>query len=118
MPISDAQYMLRTASDGVLDGTEDLAGVNVGPAPHDGMLLRIYCPLGGTTFTAKLQQSSDNGVGDAYADVENQVWTITAAGTHLKRVWWDEGWIQWQVTACTGDFGLVTVGLVQGGYPA
>ena len=117
MPISDAGIMLRTASDGLLDGVEALTGVFVGACPLAGMLLRIYLPLDATTFTANIAECATSG--GSYVDIESGgPWTITVGvKTYLKRIFWTEKYIRWEVTAATGSFGDATVGLVHGAEP-
>jgi hypothetical protein len=108
--------MLRTASDGLLDGTEALTGVHVGPCPLAGMLLRIYLPLDATTFTANVAECDTSG--GSYTDIEEGPWTITVGvKTYIKRIFWTKKYIRWEVTAATGSFGNATVGLVHGGEP-
>lgn len=117
MPVMDSDFMLRDGSTN-LDGTEDGDGVHVGKCPLNGMLLEIYLPTDATTVTIKLQESSDDGDSDAYADVEGMSWTFTVgAKTYYKRVFWDEAYVRHTVSACTGDWGAAQIGFIQGGEP-
>jgi hypothetical protein len=116
MPISDASYMLRTASDGLLDGTEALTGVDIGPGPAHGMLARIYLPLDATTVTMNIAECAT--LGGSYVDLDNGPWTFTVGvKTYMRRIYWTKRYLRFEVTACTGSFGYATVGIAQGAEP-
>ena len=115
MPISDAGYMLRTASDGLLDGVEAPAGVDIGPCPLSGMLVRIYLPLAGTGLVCNVAECAT--LGGSYVDIEEGPWTLTGAGTHIKRIFWTKRFIKFEATVCTTSYGNATVGIVHGAEP-
>ena len=115
MSITDSDYMLRDGSTD-LDGTETGDGVKVGPCPLVGMLISIYRPAAGTTFTVKFSESDDD---DTYTDMAQPASTAyTTAGISHVRAFWTKQYVRHQVTACTGDFKAVEIGFVQGGEPS
>lgn len=116
MPISDAGYPLRVSGDGLLDGVEALTGVDIGPCPLSGMLVRIYLPLDGTSLTCNVAECAT--LGGSYVDIEEGPWSFpVGATTYIRRVFWTERFIKWEVTECTGSYGNATVGLVHGAEP-
>ncbi|HUW15102.1 MAG TPA: hypothetical protein VM537_35615 [Anaerolineae bacterium] len=115
MSITDAEYMLRDGST-ALSATETGDGVKVGPCPLRGMLIRIYRPSAGTTFTVKFSESDDDVT---YTDMAQPASTAyTTAGVSHVRAFWTKQYVRHQVTACTLSFGAVEIGFVQGGKPS
>lgn len=116
MPISDASYMLRLATEGLLDGVEAPAGVDIGPAPLSGMLVRIHLPLDGTSLTCNVAECAT--LGGSYVDIEEGPWSFpVGATTYIKRIFWTKRFIKFEATECTGSYGNATVGLVHGAEP-
>ncbi len=113
MPVMDWEYMLRDGTT-TLNATETGDGVKLGPCPLGGMLLEIYRPTAGTTFSWKLQESDDDS---SYSDVSGVSGTITTSGTSGVRAFWTKDYVRWVVTALTDSFGKVQAGLTLGGNP-
>jgi len=70
-------------------GAQTGAGVNIGAASSAEMwLVTIHCVEfnGSGTYTIKLQESSDDGSSDAYADVTGAALTISAIGSLVTTV--------------------------------
>lgn len=83
------------------DGT----GVDAGGASSYGLqaFLHIFS-VGSGTPTVKLQQSSDNGSSDAYADVTDGAFTISSAGAERIATANNQAVEQWLRVVTTGTF--------------
>jgi hypothetical protein len=121
MPVSDAEYMLRAASEGTLvlaDSPETGTGVHVGPGPIQGMIVQVYCPDGsGTSPTLDIVINECDTLGGSYSLVPGgTIPQITAAGTYQHHIHWTKRYLQFvaTLTGTGADFGAVTIGLTPG----
>ena len=117
MSITDADYMPRDGSTN-LTAAETGDGVKVGPCPLGGMLIEVYRPAAGTTFTVHFEESDDD---DTYTDMAQPAaagTTFTTAGIDHLKAFWEKQYVRHVVSACTGNFGAVEIGFVQGGKPS
>ena len=114
MAITDSEYMMRDGSTKLNGATETGDGVRVGPCPLNGMLIGILRTLDGTSFTVTCSESDTLGSG--YTDMATPASaSYTDDGYTEVRAYWTKQYVRHQVTACTGDFGYVEIGFVQGG---
>ena len=112
MAITDSGYMMRDGSTS-LSSTETGTGQKYGPCPLRGMLFSVLRPADGTSFTVKWQES--DALGSGYTDMATPASvTYTDDGYAELRAFWTKQYVRHVVTACTGNFGAVEIGLVQG----
>jgi len=100
-------------------GTEDGTGYNQGATSAGTVYQAVFRVISGTfsSITLKIQESSDDGSSDAYADISGMSATLTAAGvSRVTTTAATEAWKRATVSAFTGTDAvvLVTAGTVAG----
>ncbi len=115
---SDGKTRATVIGSQTVSGTGPLTGQNLG-ATTSGQKLAVtfrILSLTGAEIYLYLQESSDNGAGDAYADISGLVTNVAAAGVTRKTT--TAATETWKRVRVAGTFSsaliLVTVGVVAG----
>jgi len=114
----DNSYMLRDGSTAVT-GTENGDYVNIGKSPLHNAMIEIYLPTDGTSITITIQQADDAaGTNVETVPAGSPAAAITAgAKTYTWRLYNTRPWIRYIISAVTGSFGAVQVGVTMGDKP-
>jgi hypothetical protein len=119
MPILDGELMLRDGSTAVTD-TEDGDWVHAGEIGFHNMLLAIWLPASGTSITIVIQQADDDSGTNAETVPNGSPAAAITTGAKLYtwRLFNDRPYLRYRITAVTGSFGAVQIGLTPGDIPS
>lgn len=118
MPVQDASFMLRDGST-VVSGTEDGDWIRVGKTSYKNLATQVHLPTDGTTITIVIQQADDDsGTNAETVPAGSPPAAITAgAATYQWPLVATRPYLRYRVTAVTGAFGAVQIGVTKANKP-
>jgi len=110
--------MLRDGST-VVAGTEDGDWVRLGKTTYKNHAVQVHLPTDGTSITIVIQQADDaDGTNAETVPAGSPPAAITAgADTYQWPLVADRPYLRYRVTAVTGSFGAVQIGVIKANKP-